>query len=171
MSSRRGRKPRLGGRLARMGAQGLNRGRVAVEKFAQPPEDFDDVARDAFFLLVSDLGEVGSLARSDVFAIELAAWNWSQIVGLRKRIVESGSNGLSEKGFMTGEAQALAAAETRFSRWIGELGLSPAARISSAGKAQLSFAELLESPTRGPGDDGGNVTPFRQRSSRGSVAG
>lgn len=189
MSRSRGRKPSLSGRLARQGAQSLKAGRLALDAVAEPPEHFGAHACDMYELIVTELAEMNVLARSDVSLIEMAARAYERWVVMDAQIIAVGeeeaaaaiekrldggaevdrshlsdavvvcAGELGNKGFMSGLAQARAAAAKEHRVAMAELGLTQAARLKSAGAGQHNFFDKLDGGT--PADDDDPYAPNR----------
>lgn len=155
--SRAGRKAKLGGPLARVGARGLRTAKATVRDYAHPPAHFDDVARDCYWVIVTDLAEAGELSRDDAPLIQMAARAYARWLDLDRRIAEGEAalkadqapnakllTETSDKGFLSGAAQARAAAAKEYRACVGELGLSPVSRIKTHGALQASFLTELD---------------------------
>lgn len=158
MASKRGRKPTLNGRLARQGAAGLKLARLALDEVASVPPHFGQEAADAYALLVTELAEANALARVDVPLVEMAARAWERWRSLDEMVVAAGQHDapgeasaaqiaggeVGNKGFLSGLAQARAAAAKELRVCLAELGLTPSARMKTAGAAQSNFFDVLE---------------------------
>ena len=161
VKSKRGRKPNLRGELARQGARGLQHAALALQHVARVPVHFGEHAADYYALLVSDLAEAGALARSDVPLIQAAARAYERWRTLDEHIAAAGGMKaeLGNKGFLSGEAQARAAALKELRTLQAELGCTPVARMRSAGAAQMSLLDLL-GPSEPASGQGGPVDPY-----------
>ena len=101
------------------------------------------------------------LARNWLFDwVAASAWSrWVKLdAGIRQADAETATN-----GFLSGLAQARAAAEKSYRATVGELGLSPVSRMKTAGALQSSFFELLDRPASGPGGGEPGFDPFAPR--------
>lgn len=165
---RRGRKAALDGPLARVGARGLKFAVATVNEYAAPPAWFDEIARDVYWTIVTDLGSAGELSRSDAVAIRMAASCAASWHALDRQIAKDGRE-VGENGFMTGLAQARAAAAKSYMRIAGTLGCTPAARIASSGALQATFLPTLDASLgdggapQGGRPRGGNIYQMRRR--------
>ncbi|MEL6284356.1 MAG: P27 family phage terminase small subunit [Pseudomonadota bacterium] len=149
MGERRGRRPKLNGRLARQGAQGLRFAKIACENFAPVPSYFGDNAADCYALIVTELAEANALARADVILIEMTSrayerWRMLDEMIVANDVGDLASGEVGDKGFLSGLAQARATAAKELRSNLIELGFTPSARIKTAGALQSNFLDLLE---------------------------
>ncbi|MEL6980622.1 MAG: P27 family phage terminase small subunit [Pseudomonadota bacterium] len=173
-----GRKSKLGGRLAKTGARGLRFAKATTKTFTPPPAHFCDLAQDLYWTIATDLSEAGELGRSDAPLIEMAARAYARWHALDCKIAEGEATladpekanadvearEVGDKGFMSGAAQARAAAAKEYRSCVGELGLSPAARIKTSGALQSSFLAELDKAAA-PEAGGANVLSMAERRS------
>ncbi len=159
----RGRRPRLDGRRAMAGACGISAKVVGLDQFPEPPADFDSHAVDAYHAIVEHLAYSRALAVVDLPLICMAASAWSRWVKLDAQVRQADEE-TAKNGFLSGLAQARAAAEKAYRATVGDLGLSPVSRMKTSGALQSSFFDLLSGPAsgRGVGDAGGD-DPFAPR--------
>ncbi len=147
---KRGRKPVLGGRIAR-GADWLpdHEDAIALSALPQPPRHLGPEARGHYCVLVAGLAKRRAVERADIPMIEMAASAYGEWFRLDREIHEQDAlMAASEKTkgmFMSGQAQARAAAANAYRRAIAQLGLgSPAARLAVFGNPQTDFLDKLD---------------------------
>ncbi|MEL6316242.1 MAG: P27 family phage terminase small subunit [Pseudomonadota bacterium] len=103
----------------------------------------DEVGIDAYWCIATELAEQSELSRVDAMVIAMAARAYSRWERLDEDIRLTDCELSGDKGHMSGRAQARSAAAKEFRQLIGELGLSPAARIRTSGSAQGTFFAMF----------------------------
>lgn len=143
------------------GAFGIRARVVGLDDFPAPPADFDSHAVDAYQAIVEHLAFNKALAVVDLPLICIAASAWSRWVALDAEVRQASETGAN--GFLSGLAQARAAAEKSYRSTVSELGLSPVSRMKTDGALQHSLFDLLDRTASGRGDAGAGHDPFAPR--------
>lgn len=168
-------RPGIGGRLAKTGAQGLRFGKTALNAYTAPPDHLGPVARDEWALIVTEMAEMRILSRADAPLIEMAARAFERWQGHDRYLAELDAKRaqgdlpaeLGHNGFLSGPAQARAAAQKEYRSLRAELGLTPLTRQRAQDGVQPTFMDQLvgSSPAGAGGDpvDAAGVDPFGKR--------
>lgn len=155
MGSDLGRRPNIDGRKAREGAHAIQFAAIAVGQLEEP----DGLSVDAAYAwqqAVASLIPSRVLARADVLALEAACRAWGRWRTLERKIDElgkSGSNPLAGEMTKTpnGHVQMSAlriAAKQALNEYLNlarDFGMTPVSRVKTAGSAQATLFEALES--------------------------
>jgi len=158
-----GRKPVNGGEKAKE-AGGLDLPSLALDALPAPPEYFGPVAREIYRIIARTLASARAIAEGDVPLIVQAARAYERWFELDVRIVEEDAEVTKNKAgtdaFMSGLAQARAAAARDYRELASELGMSPVARHRLTGTAQSSFMDALEETLAARRGETGELDPF-----------
>ncbi|MGG7567892.1 P27 family phage terminase small subunit [Rhodovulum sp. DZ06] len=167
-----GRPPKLDGKKAREGARGLEMESIGGAEAIPRPKNLGHYGRVAWEAATRSLGPARVLSHGDLLALEACCRAWGRWRRLEAKIDEierrrelAGELSRTPNGHVQMSALRISAdrALKQFSALAREFGLTPVARIKTAGTAQGDlFADLEpKRPARGETDPTDPFAPDR----------
>lgn len=136
----------------------MNPAPAPISELAKAPADFDRWAKAGWEKIVRSLGPLHVVSHGDLPGLEIAARAWGRWKRLERIIDErnkasddrlDGEIDVTPNGHMQLSALRIAAdrAAKQYAQWAGQFGLTPVARIKTAGSAQ---GDLFDQPKPQP---------------------